>query len=109
MLSPFGKAVAYYLYGGFGLGLLCLPVLMRPVGVEQLRWASRTRRRSLVFAILGPLHPVLAAVSLGLAAEAGHQAEDGSSTTDRGLRSVAWGSIGVSLVVAAVVCAVARR
>lgn len=109
MLNPFAKAIAYYLIGGFGLALLCIPAFIRPGGSSDPGWGARTRRRSWALAAVGPLHPVLALTSLGLATEAEHAAEGVAPARDSKLRLACWTSIVVSAVIATAVLLVTRR
>lgn len=108
-MNPFAKAISSYVIGGFGFALLCVPAFMRPGGSHDSGWRSRTRRRSWALALLGPLHPVLALASLGLAAEAEHATEVTAPTRDPASRVACWTSVGVSAAVAAAVLLVARR
>ncbi len=109
MLNPSAKAICFYLFGGFGLALLCVPAFIRPAESQDPDWPARTRRRSWALAAIGLLHPVLALASLGLAAEAGRATEARARTRDRRLRAACWTSVGVSVVAATILCLGARR
>jgi hypothetical protein len=70
MLTPFARALAYYLGGGFALGLFCgMWYLGRPVDLDP---ASQRllHRRILVLSPLGLLHPVVALAAFGMARDA---------------------------------------
>jgi hypothetical protein len=104
LLSPFVRALAYYLGGGFALALLCaLWFFDRPVDLDE-RWARRLRRRARILIPLGLLHPVVAVTALGLARDAWR---DGDPESSRSTVVVASGSLAASLVVTGAVLVLA--
>jgi hypothetical protein len=75
VLSPFARALAYYGGGGFALALLCAALFLdSPGNVDEGR-SARLRRRAMLLASVGVVHPVIAATSLVLAQDAGRGPE----------------------------------
>ena len=75
MLTPFSRALAYYLGGGFGLALLCSLWLFDSSGAPTS--TKRITRRAYTFSVLGVLHPVIAITAWVLARDArGRETED---------------------------------
>src|SRR3954451_4381486 len=75
VLTPFGRALAYYGAGGFALALLCAAVFLDPSATkEDDAHIHRLRRRALALAPLGIVHPVIAGTALLLARDAARAA-----------------------------------
>ena len=99
MLNPFARAIVYYGGGGFALLLLCAAVFLDPFTGEHPDRAKRLRRRALLLAPIGVLHPVIAGTALVLARDTARIA----GTTSAGLAYIASSA---SLVASAVVMVV---
>lgn len=67
MLSPFARALTYYLAGGFALTLFCAIWYLDQPALLDERWQQRIRRRMSVLTPLGLAHPVVALAAVGLA------------------------------------------
>lgn len=79
MLSPFLRALAYYGGGGYALVLLCTALFLDPF--DTTRQAPATlRRRAMVLAPIGLIHPVIATVALVLARDAARDADTDPSS-----------------------------
>jgi hypothetical protein len=67
VLSPFARALAYYLAGGFALSLLCAALFVSMTPQLDDRGRRRLRRRAYALASVGIVHPVIAGTAVVLA------------------------------------------
>jgi hypothetical protein len=70
LLSPFTRALAYYLGGGFALALFCALLFFDRPPEADGDSQRRLRRRALVLSSVGLLHPMVALTAFGLARDA---------------------------------------
>ena len=64
MLSPFARALAYYLAGGFALSLLCTALFLQVTPDLDDQTRRRLRRRAYALASVGIVHPVIAGAAV---------------------------------------------
>ena len=102
MLSPFTRALVYYLGAGFALALFCAIWYLDQPSDTDAGWAARVRRRILMLTPLGLAHPVIALAAVGLALDLSRA----DPHVSRRLLPMAVTSLTASLTAAAVVLAV---
>lgn len=101
MLTPFSRAVVYYLGGGFALALLCSLWLFDASGAPTS--SERLTRRAFTFSVLGVLHPVIALAAWVLARDARAQEIGGRRPHLAALTSLAVSTAAMLGVLAATV------